>query len=377
MADQNQGLRGVVVATSQLCWIDGERGILVYRGYDIDDLARYSTYGEVSYLLLQGELPSSEQLAQFAEEREANRALPRVVCDLIDHSVGSGASGMEVVRTAVSALSFEDPDKDSNEPDANHRKAVRLIGAIPVIIARFHRGREGLAPVEHDPSLDWAANFLYMLRGEAPPDEEARVFDVAMILHADHELPASTFAARVIAATLSDMHSAVTGAIGALKGPLHGGANERAMQMFEEIGSVDRVESYVRERLERREKIWGFGHAVYKTMDPRARILKEHARQLAEDAPADEPSWLAIAERTEDVVHAEKGLYPNVDLYSAVVYRYLGIPTDLFTPLFVMSRVVGWAAHVIEQYADNRIIRPTSEYVGPPRREFPALSRRS
>ncbi|MGH3102613.1 MAG: citrate/2-methylcitrate synthase [Gaiellaceae bacterium] len=377
MADQSKGLRGIVVAQSQLCWIDGEKGILIYRGYDINDLAKYSTYGEVAYLLLQGELPASEQLAQFEEERDENRTLPPVVCDLIDHGVRTGASGMEVLRTAVSALSFEDPDKDSNEPDANHRKAVRLIGAIPVITARFHRLRERLAPVEHDASLDWAANFLYMLRGEAATDEEARVFDVAMILHADHELPASTFTARVVAATLSDLHSAVTGAIGALKGPLHGGANERAMRMFEEIGSVDRVETDVKERLARKERISGFGHAVYRTMDPRARILKEYARQLSEEAPADEPNWFAIADRTEEVLHEEKGLHPNVDLYSAVVYRYLGFPTDLFTPLFVMSRVVGWAAHVIEQYADNRIIRPTSEYVGPPRREFPALSRRS
>jgi citrate synthase len=376
MAEQTKGLRGIVVAQSRLCWIDGEQGILIYRGYDINDLAKYSTFGEVAYLLLQGELPSGDQLARFEEERDANRTLPQVVCDLIDHGVRTRARGMEVLRTSVSALSFEDPDKDSNEPDANHRKAVRLIGAIPVIIARFNRRREGLEPVGHDPSLDWAANFLYMLRGEAATDEEARVFDVAMIVHADHELPASTFTARVVAATLSDMHSAIIGAIGALKGPLHGGANERAMRMFEGIGSADRVEAYVKDALARKEKIWGFGHAVYKTMDPRARILKEDARQLSEDAPADEPDWLAIADRTEEVVHEEKGLYPNVDLYSAVVYRYLGIPTDLFTPLFVMSRVVGWAAHVIEQYADNRIIRPTSEYVGPPRREFPALSRR-
>jgi citrate synthase len=372
MAEDSKGLRGIVVAKSQLCWIDGEQGILVYRGYDINDLARYSTYGEVAYLLLRGELPSGEQLLQFAEERDANRALPQVVCELIDHGVRTGAGGMEVLRTAVSALSFEDPDKDSNEPDANHRKAVRLIGAIPGIIARFARRREGLDPVDHDPGLDWAANFLYVLRGEAPPEDEERIFDVAMILHADHELPASTFTARVIAATLSDLHSAIVGAIGALKGPLHGGANERAMRMFEEMGSVDAVEGYVKDRLARKEKIWGFGHAVYKTMDPRARILKEHARRLAEEAPTDEPDWLAIAERTEEVVYAEKGLSPNVDLYSAVVYRYLGIPTDLFTPLFVMSRVVGWSAHVIEQYADNKIIRPTSEYVGPPRREFPA-----
>jgi citrate synthase len=377
MTDQSKGLRGIVVAQSQLCFIDGEQGVLMYRGYDINDLARYSTYGEVVYLLLQGELPQSDQLAQFEEERDLNRSLPAVVCDLIDHGVRTGASGMEVLRTAVSALSFEDPDKDSNEPDANHRKAVRLVGAIPVIIARFARRREGLEPVDYDPSLDWAANFLYMLRGEAPPDEEARVFDVAMILHADHELPASTFTARVISATLSDMHSAITGAIGALKGPLHGGANERAMRMFEEIGSLGRVDGDIKERLARKEKIWGFGHAVYKTMDPRARILKEYARQQSEEAPADEPNWYAIADRIEQVVREEKGLYPNVDLYSGVVYRYLGIPTDLFTPLFVMSRVVGWAAHVIEQYADNKIIRPTSEYVGPPRREFPALSRRS
>lgn len=376
MADNKGGLEGIVVARSELCTIDGRNGILLYRGYDINDLAEHSTYEEVAHLLLCGELPTSDQLDAFREELAANRPLSGESCHVVDLIAGEAAP-MEMLRTAVSATSLDDPDKDSNAEDANLRKAMRLIAKVPTIIARYQRRREGKEPVEPDPDLDYAHNFLTMLRGEAPSEQEAHVFDVAMILHADHEMPASTFTARVIASTLSDMHSAITGAIGALKGPLHGGANYDVMSMLKRIGSVDLIEQQIRARLERKEKIPGFGHRVYKTMDPRARILKEFSHSLSEEAGGGEPSWFEMSDRIEKLVFEEKGLYPNVDFYSASTYRYLGIPTDLFTTLFAASRVVGWAAHVIEQYRDNRIIRPNSEYVGPERREFPALSQRS
>jgi citrate synthase len=374
MADTKAGLEGIVVAQSELCWIDGRKGILRYRGYDINDLAQHATYGEVAYLLLRGELPSPDELSTFEEERDANRTLSPAIADLIDR-FALDAAPMEMLRTAVSATAFDDPDKNSNDAEANHRKAVRLIAKIPTIITRYHRRRQGRDPAEPDAALDWAANFLYMLRGEAPTDEEARVFDVAMILHADHELPASTFTARVIASTLSDIHSAIVGAIGALKGPLHGGANYDVMNMLEEIGSEDRVDDEIRGRLARKDKIPGFGHRVYKTMDPRAAILKEYVRTMSVEPHGDEPNWFAMQERIERLMLSEKELYPNVDFYSATTYHYLGIPTDLFTTLFAASRVVGWSAHVIEQLRDNRIIRPLSEYVGPPPREFPALSK--
>jgi citrate synthase len=369
------GLEGIVVARSQLCAIDGEKGILVYRGYDIRDLAEHASYEEVAHLLLRGELPSSEELDAFKEALVDARPVSGEGCQVVDLSVVDGAP-MEMLRTAVSATSFDDPDKDSNDEEANQRKAVRLIAKIPTLIARYQRRREGKEPVEPDPELDYAANFLYMLRGEQPSDEEARTFDVAMILHADHEMNASTFTARVIASTLSDMHSAVTGAIGALKGPLHGGANEQVMRTLDSIHDPDRVEEDVRRRLAEKQRIMGFGHRVYKTMDPRAAILKEYSRMLSDRGDDSEPNWFDMSERMERVVAEEKGLYPNVDFYSASTYHYLGIPTDLFTTLFVASRVVGWAAHVIEQHRDNRLIRPNSEYVGPPRREYPVAQRR-
>jgi citrate synthase len=375
VAADKGGLEGIVVARSQLCAIDGEKGILVYRGYDIRDLAEHASYEEVAHLLLRGELPSSDELESFKDALADARSVSGEGCQVVDLSVMDGAP-MEMLRTAVSATSFDDPDKDSNDEEANQRKAIRLIAKIPTLIARYQRRREGKEPVEPDPDLDYATNFLYMLRGEQPSEEEARTFDVAMILHADHEMNASTFTARVIASTLSDMHSAVTGAIGALKGPLHGGANEQVMRTLDSIGDADRVEEEVHRRLAEKQRIMGFGHRVYKTMDPRAAILKEYSRMLSERADASEPNWFEISERMERVVADEKALYPNVDFYSASTYHYLGIPTDLFTTLFVASRVVGWAAHVIEQHRDNRLIRPNSEYVGPPRREYPVPQRR-
>ncbi len=371
MTDAKAGLEGIVVARSELCSIDGQRGILSFRGYDIHELARHATYEEVAFLLLRGELPSAAELATFAAELGNARAVSGEAAQVVD-LIARDAAPMEMLRTAVSATSFDDPDKDSNSEEANQRKAVRLIAKIPTLVCRYHRRRAGLEPVDPDPELSYAESFLTMLSGRRPDGDAARTFDVAMILHADHEMNASTFTARVIASTLSDMHSAVVGAIGALKGPLHGGANEQVMRTLESISEPDRVEDDVRRRLADHERIMGFGHRVYRTMDPRAEILKELARKLAGRTDGSEPDWFAMSERIERVVTAEKGLYPNVDFYSASTYRYLGIPTELFTTLFVASRVVGWAAHVIEQHRDNRLIRPSSLYVGPDSREYPA-----
>jgi citrate synthase len=370
-AKKSVQLSGVVVGQTSICSIDAERGVLMYRGYDIADLAEHATYEEVAYLLLEGELPSDDQLAAFREELEGE--LPRCTTALIDDSA-SAASPMEMLRTAVSSLSFADPAEAATDPENERRKAAQLIAQLPTIVARYERRRRGLEPVEPDGSLSYAENFLTMLRGESPTAEEARAIDVAMILHAEHEMNASTFTARVVAGTLADLHSAVVAAICALKGPLHGGANEKAMIFFEEIGSPERAADAVRRRFERKETVFGFGHPLYVTIDPRAVILKRWSQELA--AGGGEPNWFAITEAVEHAVTEQKGLWANVDLYSGSVYRYLGIATDLFTPLFECSRVVGQAAHVLEQHADNKIIRPGAEYIGPEPRDYPVASPR-
>ncbi len=373
MADKG-GLEGVVVARSRLCAIDGQRGILIYGGYDVKDLAEHSSYEEVCYLILRGRLPTSSELHEFTSDLAAARELSPETAEVVD-MLASHAEPMEMLRTAVSSDSFDDHDKNSNAGDANFRKAARLIAKMPTIVARYDRRRRGLEPIASDPALGHAANFLHALTGERPRPAAEKTFDVALILHADHEMNASTFTARVIASTLSDMHSAITGAIGALKGPLHGGANEQVMKLLEAIGGDDRVEQEIRDRLARKERIMGFGHRVYKTYDPRAVILKRYSKQLS--AESDEPHWFNMSEHIEKAVIAEKGLYPNVDFYSASTYHYLGIETGLFTPIFAMSRVVGWAAHVIEQHSDNRLIRPSSEYVGPPVRPYEPIELRT
>jgi citrate synthase len=367
MAKKSVQLSGVTVAQTELCSIDAEQGILRYRGYDIADLAEHSTYEETAYLLLEGELPTAVELDAFQEELAA-RELPHAVAEIVD-GYAQDASAMETLRTAVSALSFDDPDEAAIDRASERRKAAQLIAQLPTIVARYHRRREGLEAVAPDPSLPYAENFLTMLRGETPTEQETRAFDIAMILHAEHELNASTFTARVVAGTLSDLHSAVTAAICALKGPIHGGANQAAMEFFEQVGSPEGVADAVRERFERKQTVYGFGHPVYVTMDPRARILKRLSESFAHDAG--EPNWYAITEATERAVKEQKGLWPNVDLYSGSLYRYLGIPNDLFPPLFAASRVVGWCAHVLEQHANNKIIRPAAEYLGPERRPFP------
>lgn len=360
-------LSGVVVAQSAVSSIDPDEGVLMYRGYDIADLAERSTYEEVAYLLLHGELPSAEELDGF-RERLAQRDLPPHAEQIVDRSAAT-ALPMDMLRTAVSALAFTDPDRDANEREAEVRKAARLIAQAPTIIARYHRRRQGLDPVEPDANLSYAENFLTMLHGESPSEQAARAFDVAMILHAEHEMNASTFTARVVAGTGADMHGAIVGGIAALSGPLHGGANEAAMKLFKKFGSAEATPDAVRGMLERKEKLYGFGHPLYRAYDPRAIILKRISQEFSEDAG--DPNWYAITEAAERTVFEEKALYPNVDLYSASVYTYLGVPTDLFTLLFAASRIAGQAAHVLEQHADNKIIRPSAEYVGPERRSFP------
>jgi 2-methylcitrate synthase len=362
-------LSGVSVAETAICSIDPDRGILRYRGYDIADLAEHASYEEVAYLLLEEELPSAEELAAFAEELGA-RSLPEAVSAIVDANAAA-ASPMEMLRTAASALSFGDPAEDAIDAENERRKAVSLVAQLPTIVARYERSRRGEEAVEPEPELGYAESFLTMLRGEAPAPEETRAFEVAMILHAEHELNASTFTARVVAGTNADLHSAVVAAICALKGPMHGGANVAAMQMLREFGSPDRVADGVRARLEARKPLYGFGHPLYRAMDPRAPIL----RRLAEQFSDGDPTVLELAETAEREAHEQKGLWPNVDLYSGVLYHYLGIPTDLFVPLFAMSRAVGQAAHVLEQHAGGKIIRPSAEYVGPEPREYPVSTR--
>jgi citrate synthase len=370
-AKKSVELSGVVVAQSAISSIDPDAGVLMYRGYDIAELAEHSTYEEVCWLLLHGELPGPGPLAAFETALANDRALPPEAVDAVD--AAGAVSSMEMLRSVVSVLGYGDPDKESNGHAEDLAKAGRLIAKLPTAIARHDRVRRGLEPVEPRAELGLAANLLGMLRGEEPSDDEARALDVAFILHAEHEMNASTFTARCVAGTAADLHSAVVAAICALKGPLHGGANEAVMEMLSRLGSVDGVEPGVKGMLERREKLYGLGHPLYRATDPRAPILKRLAQELAPDG--EERRWIDMLERVEEVAHAEKGLWPNVDLYSGTLYRYLGIPTDLYTPLFAASRVVGWAAHINEQHRDNRIIRPSAEYVGPDRRPFPVAAR--
>lgn len=360
MADKG-GLEGIVAAKSGLCYIDGVKGYLCYRGIDIFELAKHSNFEETGYLLTFGSLPTQDELDQYRHDIKVNRELPGVTTRVLDE-IALRAEPMEALRTAVSTLSVDDSEKDDNSREANLRKANRLTARIASIIGYYAAKRAGRAPVASDDSLDHAANLLWLITGEKPSATAAHVFDQCLVLHMDHELPASTFAARVTAATLSDMYSAITSAIGALKGPLHGGANQKVMETLEAIGELDKVESWVRDALGRKERIMGFGHRVYKTYDPRARILKELAEGLASETG--EAKWFEMSKVVERVVLEEKGLYPNVDFYAASVYRMLGIPTELFTMIFAASRVVGWTSHVVEQHADNRLIRPTSEYMG-------------
>lgn len=358
-----KGLEGIVAANSGICWIDGDAGVLAYRGIDIHELAVNSTFEETTYLLWNGTLPSKPTLREFQSQlAQARRLDPRIV-DML-RSLPTSATPMEVLRTAVSALSFYDPDEKDNTHDANVRKSYNLTAQIAMLVAVYDRLRKGREIVPPDLSLSHAANFLWMLNGEKPSETATRTLDIALILHADHELNASTFAARVIAATLADIHSAVTGAIGALKGPLHGGANEAVMRLLLAIdkAGADPAE-YVRNMLAARQKISGFGHRVYKTEDPRATHLRRMSQQLGRDAG--QTKWFEMSRAIELYINTEKKLNANVDFYSASTYALLGIDIDLYTPIFAISRIAGWAAHVIEQLDDNRLIRPRAEYIGP------------
>jgi citrate synthase len=361
-----RGLEGVVATNSSICWIDGDTGVLAYRGIDIHELAESSTFEETTYLLWFGQLPTQSQLADFSKTLKAARKLDPKMIELL-RSVPRSATPMEVLRTAVSALSFYDPDESANDHDANVRKSYRLTSQIPMIVAIYDRIRKEKPIVEADLALSHAGNFLWMLNGEKPSETAIKTLDIALILHADHELNASTFAARVIAATLSDIHSAITGAIGALKGPLHGGANEAVMQMLFAIDKegADPVQ-YVTKMLAQKKKISGFGHRVYHTEDPRATHLRKMSEALGKSSG--NSKWFTMSRAIEQYILAEKKLNANVDFYSASTYTMLGIDVDLFTPIFAVSRIAGWAAHVIEQLDDNRLIRPRAEYVGP---EYP------
>lgn len=358
------GLEDIVATTSAICYLDGERGVLAYCGHDIHDLARHATFEEVCFLLWHRRLPTRRELGDLQTQLASARALPEPVLRLLRQI--PPVDGMDALRTGVSALAHFDPDATDQSPQATYRKAVRLTAQVGSLVATYGRMAAGGGPLAPDPALGTAANFLYMLTGTRPDAVAARAFDIALILHADHELNASTFAARVTAATLSDIHSTIVSAVGTLKGPLHGGANAEVMRMLLEIGEdagPDRAEAHVRSMLGRKEKVPGFGHRVYRTEDPRATHLRRMSKELGERVGR--TRWFEMSERIEAVVVREKKLNPNVDFYSASTYYTLGIPIDLFTPIFAVSRVSGWTAHVLEQYENNRLIRPRAEYTGP------------
>ena len=361
-----KGLEGVVATNSSICYIDGDRGILAYRGIDIHELADNSSFEETCYLLWFGRLPKRDELKDLQQKLVEERKLDPAIFDFLRRAPKT-ALPMDVLRTAVSALSFYDPEDRKNDHEANVHKAIRLTSQIVMIVAAYDRIRKGKNVVEPDKSLSHAANFLLQLTGTKPSSTAERALDIALILHADHELNASTFAARVTAATLSDMHSAITSAIGALKGPLHGGANEAVFQILQEI---DRSKAdpivYVKGMLAQKKKVPGFGHRVYHTEDPRATHLRKMSEELGESSG--NAKWFKMSRAIEKYILAEKKLNANVDFYSASTYTMLGIDLDLFTPIFAVSRISGWAAHVIEQLDDNRLIRPRAEYIGP---EYP------
>jgi len=378
MSDElKKGLEGVLVAESELSFIDGDEGKLVYRGYTIEDLARDASYEEVLYLLWHGELPTRDELEAFRADMASHREVDDDVLDLVADLAAADEDPMAALRTAVSELSAFDGDADADPTDreANLRKGKRITAKIPTIVAAFTRLRDGDDVVAPREDLDHAANFLYMLNGEAPDDVLADVFDQALVLHADHGLNASTFSAMVTSSTLADVHSAVTSAIGTLSGSLHGGANANVMRMLQEVDSSDKdALQWVQDALDRGDRVMGFGHRVYNVKDPRAKILGERSEELGE--AAGDTKWYEMSATIEEYMAEEKGLAPNVDFYSASTYYQMGIPVDIYTPIFAMSRVGGWVGHVLEQYDDNRLIRPRSRYVGEADRDFPSVDER-
>src|SRR6187399_1938544 len=358
------GLEDVVATTSAICYLDGDRGVLAYCGYDIHDLAQSATFEEVCYLLWHRRLPTRAELGDLQSQLAAARALPEPIIRLMRSL--PPVDGMDALRTLTSALAHYDAEAGDASAQAQYRKAVKLTAQTGTIVASWGRLQAGGGPIAPDPVLGHAANFLYMLTGERPNSTAIRAFDIALTLHADHELNASTFAARVAAATLTDIYSAVVAAIGTLKGPLHGGANAEVMKMLLELGqtaSGERVDDVIRGKLARKEKIAGFGHRVYKTEDPRATHLRRMSQDLGKRSGS--TAWFDMSQRIEALVKGEKKLNPNVDFYSASTYYALGIPIDLYTPVFAVSRMSGWTAHILEQYANNRLIRPRADYTGP------------
>ena len=356
------GLRGVVAATSSIGDVNGEQGILIYQGYDIHDLARNSTFEEVIFLLWHGRLPRRAELDELKSSLAQCYELPAELVALM-RQFPRDAEPMDTLRTAVSALDFYDHNARDTSREASLRTATRLTAQLPTIVATAARLHNGQEPIKPRPELNIATNFLYMLKGEMPSEQDAHIFDVCLLLHADHELNASTFTARVVAGTLADMYGAVTAAIAALSGPLHGGANTNVMKMLLKIGEVERAEQHVKEALGRKEKIMGIGHAVYKTEDPRATHLRQFSKEVGERAG--ETKWFEISRKIEEIMMREKGMYPNVDFYSASTYYMMGLPLELFTPIFAISRISGWTGHILEQYANNKLIRPRAEYIGP------------
>ena len=358
----SKGLEGVVAASTRLSDVRGDIGQLIYCGYDINELAGNVTYEEVVFLLHHNHLPNKNDLAELKRTFAESRELPEGVIDMI-RELPQDTPPMHALRTGVSALGCFDPGCDDDSQHGQRRKALRLIAQIPVVTAYFHRHRTGKALVHPDPGLGEAANFLYMINGEKPSKEAESTLDMCYVLHADHGMNASTFSARVTIATLSDMYSAITTAIGTLKGPLHGGANEGVIKMLQEIGTFDKVDGYIDDALANKRKIMGIGHRVYKVLDPRAPHLKRMAQILCDKIG--DKKWIQMSERIAEIMLKKKSLNANVDFYSATVYYSLGIPTDLFTPIFAIARTSGWTAHVLEQLADNRLIRPQSTYTGP------------
>jgi len=360
---QARGLEGVIALETKICDIDGQKGELIYSGYDIQDLAAHTTFEEVAFLLWNARLPSRSESDQLRRQLEAERTLPPMVLDILKMTP-EDADSMAALRTGVSVLSLFDGEADVMTPEANYRKAIRLTARIPVIIAAFDRLRKGFEVISPLPHGSTAHNFLYMLSGEEPGEVAERIFDACLVLHAEHGLNASTFTGRVIGATLSDMYSAISGAIGALNGPLHGGANIRVMELLKDIDrSGKKPTDYIRNLLKEKARVMGFGHRVYKTLDPRAAILRDMLDGLS--AERGTRKWYDMSLEIMEIMEQEKGLYPNVDFFSASVYGTLEISTDLFTPIFAQSRITGWTAHLMEQWKDNRLIRPRAAYTGP------------
>jgi len=371
--ESSEGLEGVIAGKSELSYVDGKKGVLLYRGYNIKELAEHCSFEETAYLMWHGKLPNSEELREIKYDFAVHHPTTAEIQFMLSHYPTSSPP-MSVLRTAVSMLGLYDPRAESDSTRTNLAMAAELTAQVASIVANFHRMRTGKPPVPPEPRMSHAGNFLHAMSGEKPDELSERVFDTCLTLHIDHGFNASTFTGRVIASTLSDIYSAVSGAMGALRGPLHGGANTKVMLMLQEIGEPGKAREYVKNLLSAKKKIMGFGHRVYKTEDPRATILRKWCRELGK--LKGQQQWADIQAEIEDVLMKEKGLYCNVDFYSASVYYLLGVPLDLFTPIFAVARVVGWTAHILEQYADNRIIRPRCDYTGNKELKFVPIDER-